>query len=167
MGIRKRSLLAMAGGILISAGVAIGAMRAVPAAMGLSCGHVTSGSMEPGISAGDLVYFKQSDPAQIEKGDIVVFDNGYGGDTVHRVTRNDRSSSSVITKGDANPSEDQDPVPYSSIKGVFVWSLDRWIAALPSYGYGLAAAMCMCGTGGMLLVMSHTYRHPDERRETS
>lgn len=167
MGIRKRSLLALAGGILISAGVIIGAMRAVPAAIGLECGHVTSGSMEPSINAGDLVYFRKSDPADIDAGDIIVFGNGHGGDTVHRVARNDRSSASIITKGDANASEDPDPVPYGRVKGVFVWSLDRRIAVFPSYGHGLAAAMCMCGSGCMLLVMSRTYRNPDEGRETS
>jgi signal peptidase len=76
----------------------------------LLLGYVTSGSMEPTLSAGDgfvaVPSFLAGDPAP---GDVVVFEAETvqgGGLTTHRVVG--ETEQGYVTKGDANPITDQD-----------------------------------------------------------
>lgn len=95
---------------------------------------VVSGSMEPKIYKGDLLFLKGKDPAKIKngtidgkEGDIIVFDaRGLPGWThapsepvVHRVISKKYDNGwFFFTKGDANPTHDEDWVPESRILGV-------------------------------------------------
>lgn len=73
---------------------------------------VTSGSMAPTLDTGDIILI--TDEASIGQRDVIVFDRD-GELVVHRVfaVESDR----YITKGDANPTPDVDPVPFDEVVG--------------------------------------------------
>ena len=95
---------------------------------------VVSGSMEPTLLKGDLLFLQGKDPAQIQngtivgkEGDIIVFDAvGLPGwinppidPIVHRVVDKWYDGGWFFrTKGDANPTIDDAPIPYNRILGV-------------------------------------------------
>jgi len=96
---------------------------------------VVSGSMEPYISEGDLLFVRGVNPKDIingtvedKKGDVIVFDARrlWAGapeePIVHRVVDKylDGDTWYFWTKGDANPLPDQKPVPENCIIGVVI-----------------------------------------------
>jgi len=96
---------------------------------------VISGSMEPTIHKGDLLFVMGTDPEDIKNGtavdkdgDVIVFDarglwfNAPQEPIVHRVIGKYNISDTwyFLTKGDANLSPDGGPVPESRVIGVVV-----------------------------------------------
>ncbi|MFX1601489.1 MAG: signal peptidase I [Promethearchaeota archaeon] len=97
---------------------------------------VVSGSMEPTLLKGDLLFLQGKDPSQIKngtisgkEGDIIVFDArdlpGWiyppNDPVVHRVVDKWFDGAWYFrTKGDANPTIDDAPVPENRILGVFI-----------------------------------------------
>lgn len=76
---------------------------------------ITSGSMWPALSEGDLVFIEGTEKKDLHVGDIIVFRNAVGGTfTIHRIVRLEEDT--LVTKGDANFSEDE-PVPYARVVG--------------------------------------------------
>ncbi|MBU1993055.1 signal peptidase I [Patescibacteria group bacterium] len=66
---------------------------------------ITSGSMWPVLKRGDMVFVKGVKTKEdIDVGDIVVYKNVHYGFTIHRVIN--ISNDKVITKGDANNTQD-------------------------------------------------------------
>ena len=100
---------------------------AVPGLIGANASFVVlSGSMEPAISAGDVVVVATSDPATIVAGDVITFSRGSSGVAVtHRVVDVDTSGAEPLfyTKGDANDNVDVNPVPASAVIGTVVLTL--------------------------------------------
>ena len=146
---------------------------AVPSLVGYQVFDVVSGSMEPEIPVGSVVYAKQVEPSAIEVGDVVVYNDG-SGVIVHRVTVNRTSLGELVTKGDANNVEDFAPVPYDAVVGrveahlPFLGSFMSVYASLAGKVYLLLTAAC----GVMLiLVASHMRRRrgnaPDESENVS
>jgi signal peptidase len=96
---------------------------------------VISGSMEPNIHKGDLLFLMGKDAEDIRSGtaldltgDVIVYDaqglwiGAPQEPIVHRVIGKylDGDTWMFITKGDANSNEDPEPVPESNIIGVVV-----------------------------------------------
>jgi len=79
---------------------------------------VLTGSMQPTISAGSLLY-TQSQPSY-QKGDIIAFQKENVVVT-HRIV--EATSSGFITKGDANNAPDTEPVQQASILGKSVLAI--------------------------------------------
>ena len=94
----------------------------VPRLMGYEIYEVVSGSMEPEIPVGSILYVEETPPEEIEAGDVIAFMRN---DTVvsHRVEENRYVEGEFITKGDANSEEDTVPVPYDSLVGKSVYHL--------------------------------------------
>ena len=92
---------------------------AIPRFVGYDAFVVVSGSMEPAIPVGSLVFSKETDPAELQEGDIIVFKTAARGDTpiTHRVVSNDTAAREIITKGDANEHQDKSPVTYENVVG--------------------------------------------------
>ncbi len=91
--------------------------------MGYQVYTVISGSMEPELSLGDLLYVKPVDPATIQVGDDVTF--VLNEDLVvatHRVIAVDTESKHIYTKGLANDIEDA-PVHFNNVLGVVDFSI--------------------------------------------
>lgn len=94
----------------------------VPEFMGYEIYNVVSGSMEPTIPIGSIIYVKPSDPVDIEKGDIIAFESG-DSIVMHRVIQNDVINGEFTTKGDANAAEDINEVRYKNLVGVVAYHI--------------------------------------------
>lgn len=119
---RVGSLLAM---LVLIALVLPFVMYAFPPAIGAEGSYVVlSGSMQPAIQPGDVMFVYEVDPLTIEAGDVVMFSRqGSEIPTTHRVievvpTNDFESGVAFRTMGDANEDPDQRLVPGESIVGV-------------------------------------------------
>lgn len=105
--------------ILIIAVVLICIPITVPRFFGYEAYSIVSGSMEPEIATGSVVYAKGVAPEEVAAGDVIVFYGGADGTavTTHRVVDNDADNRQFITKGDANAGNDMQPVSYENLLG--------------------------------------------------
>lgn len=87
--------------------------RETPELLGVSQYVVTSGSMEPSFSAGDMILVRES--GSYELGDVVTYRDPSGAVVTHRLVG--RVEGQFITQGDANNVEDQDLLPPENILG--------------------------------------------------
>jgi signal peptidase len=102
---------------------------AVPQVVGADASYVVlSGSMEPTISAGDVIIVSAVDPARIGAGDVITFEDDRDQPTTHRVIEvvERDGQREFRTKGDNN--EDADPRPIGP---------DEVIGRIPSIGGAL------------------------------
>ena len=106
---------------------------AVPMPFGIGSAVVLSGSMEPEISVGDLLIISESKNYEID--DVVVYQDGKMAVT-HRIVS--ISGNEVITRGDANNTEDE-PITLEQIKGEVV-------LAIPYVGFVVNAIKTPIGT---------------------
>ena len=79
--------------------------------------YVEGASMEPTLSAGDIVVYRRT-ATHLARGDLVLFDHG-GSLVVHRVAGVQRDGS-LRTRGDANESLDVLPVAPEAVRGQVV-----------------------------------------------
>lgn len=95
---------------------------------------VLSGSMEPELPVGSLIYVKPVDPTEVHVGEAITFRLGSGTLVTHEVYEIDASAREFKTHGIANVdaqgniSPDAAPVPWSSLVGSVV-------ACVPLLGY--------------------------------
>lgn len=89
---------------------AVAAVIVLPMVMGFKEMAVLTGSMEPTIPVGSIVYVKPlDDPSQLQPGDICTYTLSDGETMVtHRVVSVDPDSQTLVTKGDANDTDDGD-----------------------------------------------------------
>jgi len=147
---------------------------------------VTSGSMEPVISEGDLLFIKYKDPGEIKngtienkEGDIILFDtrgawsNPSDQYVVHRVVGkfydDNTQSWYFYTKGDANPTVDPPgpidytPIPEDNIIGVVALVVPKlgWVKLYLDRNNLTIPLMVILG---VLLVISIAWdlTHPEE-----
>lgn len=109
---------------------------------------VVSGSMEPAIPTGSLVYVQEAAPEDMEKDDVIAFYGAKDSNAIitHRVVENKVVMCEFITKGDANKTEDMNPVPYSNFIGKVVYS----IPVLGSIAEALTSTMGKIIAGGVI-----------------
>ncbi len=146
----------------------------VPRAFGYQPYTVVSGSMEPAIPIGSLVYVKNRDPMGVEPNEVAAFyKNGDPGTIiVHRVLENDKTSGQLTTKGDANLEADFEPVAYAACIGTvektFV-GLGGFADAITSKT-GRTAVFCLVGLGAAAQVTAnlldkHTRKKAKQKEE--
>lgn len=91
---------------------------------------VTSGSMEPVLSAGDAAIIHRLPVDDLRAGDVITY-QGYGSDrlTTHRIVQPIELDSGLHfqTKGDANPGPDPDLAPAGGVVG-------RYVVGIPGAG---------------------------------
>jgi signal peptidase len=99
----------------------------VPSFMGYKPFIVLSDSMNPGISAGDLVLTKEADTDTLKVGDIISYRVG---DSVitHRITgiTEKDGTLSFTTKGDANDADDAKPIDATMIEGTMLLNIPKF-----------------------------------------
>ena len=112
------------GTILLAALVLVCLPLTVPRLFGYHIYSVVSGSMEPAIPTGSLVYIRETAPEDVEADDVIAFYSSADSASIitHRVVENRVLMGEFITKGDANQTEDMNPVPYSNLIGKVVRS---------------------------------------------
>lgn len=93
----------------------------MPGALGVKPVIVLSGSMEPEIKTGDLIFLHNVDTAELQKGDVICYLTS-GKAVTHRiieVTHGEDGSLRYITQGDANNVEDRLPVSADQVQGIW------------------------------------------------
>ena len=91
----------------------------VPRFFGYHIYTVVSGSMEPAIPTGSLVYIREEKPEDIAAEDVIAFYGAADSASIitHRVVENRVVMGEFITKGDGNQAPDRNAVPYSRLIG--------------------------------------------------
>ena len=91
----------------------------IPRLFGIHIYSVISGSMEPVVPVGSLIYVSETKPQEISEGDMIAFYGARDSSSIitHRVVEQRVPEEEFITKGDANRTEDMNPVPYENYIG--------------------------------------------------
>ena len=97
--------------------LAAAAVILVPMLLGYKEMAVLSGSMEPTIPVGSLVYVKPVEASELEVGDVCTYYLSDGETFVtHRVMSIDPDAQTLVTQGDANDTPDGD-IQFSQVYG--------------------------------------------------
>lgn len=143
------------GTVIMVAALLVCLALSLPRFAGIQSYVVVSGSMEPSIPVGSLVFAKKVEPATLQKGDVIVFYSteaasmsGGGGaiPITHRVVENNTEAGEVITKGDANESADMNPAAYVNIVG-------KVFTHVPGLGLLAAPLATVTGKIGAVLII--------------
>lgn len=115
------------GTLLLVILVAVCLPLTVPRAFGYHIYTVISGSMEPAISVGSLLYIQKTQPEDMKEDDIIAFYGGKDATSIitHRVVENRVLMGEFITKGDANAREDVSPISYDDFIGIVRISIPK------------------------------------------
>lgn len=100
----------------------------VPDIFGIKPFIVLSGSMEPEIKKGDLVFIKEIDIKELDVGDIIAFRHTNDDIiTLHRIIEKitDENTISFRTKGDNNEAEDRLSVKEENLEGIYYKNIAR------------------------------------------
>lgn len=128
----------------------------VPVAFGWQAAVVVTGSMEPGLPAGSVILAAPPSAETLRPGVIVLADfPGRSGELLsHRIVRSETDG--IVTKGDANLTEDSDPIPASSVQGVVrlvvpvVGQVAMWWEAGAYWHLGAAAGVVLLSSAVVL-----------------
>lgn len=140
----------------------------VPRMLGYELYTVVSGSMEPAIPTGSLVYVEHAAPAAIKEGDVIAFYDAMDAASVitHRVVTNSTVMGEFITKGDANADNDMRPIPYSYLIGRVRLSVPKLgaLAQIFTSNAGKLAAASALGLCVVLHLLAALLRGKQENR---
>ena len=131
----------------------------LPKVMGYEIYNVVSGSMEPELPVGSVVYVEAVEPEDIQAEDIIAFQSGESVIT-HRVVRNQTVEGEFTTKGDANAEADRNAVPYEMLIGKVVLHLPVLgaILAILTSTLGKLYVLCYAACGAMLHILAGRMR---------
>lgn len=149
-----RRFLSLTGTLLIVAVIVLCSMLVLPEVLDYHMYHVLSGSMEPGMPVGSLIYVQAGPPEEVKEEEIIAFYSSLedSGIITHRVTENNVVSGIFRTKGDANEQGDPLPVPYDHYIGSVRWILPgmgAFLTGMTSVN-GKIAAACVVMFGVLL-----------------
>lgn len=129
---------------------------------------VVSGSMEPAIPTGSLVYIKGIPPEDVAEEEVIAFYGARDGASIitHRVVANSVNMGQFITKGDANETNDMEPIPYDNYIGKVVLSIPKvgGIAQTVTTGTGRIAAASMIGLAVVFVIIGSVIEKVTERK---
>ncbi len=133
--------------------LAASAVILVPMMLGYKELAVRSGSMEPTISVGSLVYVKPVDAAELQPGDVCTYYLSDGETFVtHRVMSVDSQAQTLVTQGDANEAADGE-IAFGQVYG-------RVDFHLPYLGFAVqnfrtpVGIMSICGVLMLIIVLN-------------
>ena len=148
------------GSLILLAAILLCLVLAAPRLAGIRTYVVISGSMEPAIPTGSMVYSKEVDPKTLETGDVIVFysSNAAPGGTdtkdiipiTHRVVSNDTAAGEITTKGDANEQNDISKVTYMNVEGKVIFHV-------PHLGYLASPLSSTMGKISLALIILAGY----------
>lgn len=145
-------------GIVLLVAVAAFVLQAFPGLVGADHAlTVQSGSMEPTVTTGSVVFVAERPPSTVTEGDIITYTDDGQNLITHRVHEVHRSETSFrfVTKGDANEDADPEPVYRGDYVGT-VPEIDLPLIgtlnlSIPFVGYVLGFADT--GLGWLMLVV--------------
>lgn len=158
------------GTLMIVAVIAATMPIVLPSAFGYQIFNVETGSMVPEIPIGSAVYVKEVEPQNIRQNEIISFGKD-GAVITHRVVENHIVEGEFITKGDANPQEDIEAIPYRALVGRvdYHFPILGSIFVLISGTVGKIYLMLIAACGVMLNILAGRMRYARRRniRETA
>lgn len=89
----------------------------IPSLLGMKCFVVASGSMEPALPVGSMLYVEPVPFEDIREQDVITFALQNGQYATQRVVAVDRQAEMLYTRGDANGTADENPVLYEDVVG--------------------------------------------------
>jgi signal peptidase I len=117
-GLRPAAVLRVVVAAVLVALAGLVVLALAPRLVGFQGHVVVSGSMEPRLSAGDVVLTRPVLPQDLQLGQVLLFPDPEGADrlVLHRLVAFD-ARGDLVTRGDANQSDDTTHVPASSVVG--------------------------------------------------
>jgi len=149
-------------------------INAFPSAVGADYSYIVqSGSMEPAIPTGSIVFVKDVPAENIQEDDVITYAESRGSaTTTHRVIQKFQAGDSVRfqTKGDANEDPDPEPVYRDEIVGVVIFSVP-YIGYLTTFASTRAGWVVFIVLPVTLLIASELWElyqalEPAEENET-
>lgn len=140
-----------------------------PNLLGMKSFAVLSGSMEPKIPVGSIVFVDEVEPATLQTSDVITYNLSGSTMVTHRVVDVDVENQSIITKGDANEVEDGAPVSFSQVVG-------KMKMHVPYLGYisiyirtplGIAAACGVLIVVVLLTFLPEVFKKEEETKKVS
>lgn len=125
----------------------------VPNFIGFKTFSVISGSMEPNIPVGSLVYTKNVDFEDIEVGDVISYQLSEDTMVTHRVNSINQNEKSLIMKGDANEKVDIGEVQESQIVGKVVLTIP-FLGYIAIYSRTPLAIVAICIVIAILIIVN-------------
>lgn len=132
--------------------LALAVALVVPVLMGCTELAVLTGSMQPALPVGSLIYIKEADPAQLQVGDVITY--RLEGDTMvtHRVVENLPEEGYLITQGDANQEPDGQ-ITYDRVQGKMVFHLP-WLGYISMNIRTKTGIFAVCGTLVVIILLT-------------
>ena len=93
----------------------------LPGVFGIKPAIVLSGSMEPTIRTGDLIFIHSTDTQELKEGDVICYLTS-GSAVTHRIAgiaNGEDGLPRYVTRGDANNAEDRLPVTSEQVQGIW------------------------------------------------
>ena len=133
-------------GLLVIAGFLF-----VPKMLGYDEYAVLSGSMEPGIPVGAIVYDKNF--SESEAREVVTYQLSAGTLVTHRIISVDEEEQTVVTQGDANNIADAAPVAWQQIVGVYAFHIP-YLGYISIYAKTPLGIAVVCGVLIVLILLN-------------
>lgn len=149
-------LLRIVGSAILLLVIAVTASVVVPQIRGFEVYHILSGSMEPTIPVGSVVYIdRNSKPEKMKEKDIIAF-SSEGDIVVHRLVQNRVVEGLLRTKGDANEQEDLFEIPYKNFRGKVVkhFPYVGQIMMIFTTGIGKFSVLCFAACGALMNILA-------------
>lgn len=173
------ALCSVSGTLILISVIAVCIPITVPKLMGYEIYDIVSGSMEPEIPIGSVIYVKSAAPEDIQEGDVIAFRRGYpqesgmdgmllemeGAVVCHRVVRNQVVEGWFETKGDANEQADMNKIPYDDLIGRVTYHIPVLgsLMALLTGTVGKMYMVCFAACGAMLNMLAGRMRERNRR----
>ncbi|WP_445321689.1 signal peptidase I SipW [Oceanobacillus sp. HCA-5259] len=122
--------------------------------LGYQINSVLSGSMEPGIKTGSIIFVKTGgDTTRFQEGDIVTFLTEEEVLVTHRIEEVGSEGQTYITKGDANDGVDREPVLAENIIGEYTGVTVPYAGYVVSFANTKEGAALLLILPGLLLML--------------
>lgn len=160
-----RSVFRAALGILLLAGLYLAGAKVFegqthPTFFGFSSSVVLTGSMSPALEPNDIIVSRKQSSYAV--GDIITFDAG-GSSVTHRIVS--VGEDGMRTKGDANNTEDAQPIKQSRVIGKVILVIPRLGAAVGFLKTPLGI-LCFLGAAVLLFEAPELFRSARKKRKT-
>lgn len=129
------------GSLLIVAVAALALPLGLSRLMGYQMLGIVTSDMAPAIPGDSVIYVQPVDPADVQVDEVVAFRDG-ADVLVRRVVENQTEQGQLVTKGDALPAEDPQPMPYESLVGAVALTIPFAGSVVALYT-GTAGKVCL------------------------